>query len=160
MRLRTKQNHMIDFLFPIALFFVFAVSTLSVILLATEIYKNIIEDSSLSDTSRTSLAYISEKLHQCDGAGEIYLENTGNLDTLVIEQTYDETIYRTYIYAYEQELKEQFLKDGTAFMPANGTSILPVTAFDMKELTPGLFSFSCTDEDGHTTDTLIHIRSK
>lgn len=159
MHLKSKQTHMIDFLFPIALFFVFAVSTLSVILLATEIYQNIINDSSLSDTSRTSLAYISEKLHQSDGAGKIYLQQTEALDTLIIEQTYADTVYHTYIYAYEQELKEQFIKDGTAFVPANGITILQITAFDMEELDTGLFSFSCTDEDGHTANTIVHIRS-
>lgn len=160
MHLKAKQNHMIDFLFPIALFFVFAVSTLSVILLATEIYKNIVQDSSMSDTSRTSLAYISEKLHQSDGTGNIYLENTNGLDTLIIEQTYENSIYRTYIYAYEHTLKEQFIKDGTAFVPANGTTILPVTAFDMRELKSGLFSFSCTDDTGHTTDALVYVKSR
>ena len=46
MRFRTQQNHMIDFLFPVALFFVFAVSAMTVILLATGIYRSTTEHSS------------------------------------------------------------------------------------------------------------------
>ena len=38
MQSRTKRKHMIDFLFPTALFFVFALSALTVILIAARIY--------------------------------------------------------------------------------------------------------------------------
>ena len=51
MRFRTQQNHMIDFLFPVALFFVFAVSAMTVILLATGIYRSTTEHSSLDRKS-------------------------------------------------------------------------------------------------------------
>ena len=38
MGFRLKRRHIIDFLFPIALFFVFALSALTLILLAAGIY--------------------------------------------------------------------------------------------------------------------------
>ena len=73
MRFRLKQRHMIDFLFPVALFFVFALSALTVILLATQIYRSTTENSSLNYTARTSLSYISEKVHQNDSRQSISL---------------------------------------------------------------------------------------
>ena len=60
MRFRMKRNHMIDFLFPVALFFVFALSALTLILLAARIYQSTTENSSLNYSSRTCLSYISE----------------------------------------------------------------------------------------------------
>ena len=38
MRFRTRSRHVIDLIFPISLFFVFAVSALSVLILAGNIY--------------------------------------------------------------------------------------------------------------------------
>ncbi len=38
MRFQTRSSHVIDLIFPIALFFVFAASSLSVLILAADIY--------------------------------------------------------------------------------------------------------------------------
>ena len=59
MQNKPRQNHMVDFLFPVALLFVFALSALTVILLATRVYQTTTENSSLNYTARTSLSYIS-----------------------------------------------------------------------------------------------------
>ena len=112
MRFRTQQNHMIDFLFPVALFFVFAVSAMTVILLATGIYRSTTEHSSLNYTARTSLAYICEKIHQNDAGGDVALGTFDGCDALILRQTRGEDTYQTYIYVYENELKELFIKDG------------------------------------------------
>ena len=52
------KQHTIDFIFPIALFFVFAASSLAVLILSANIYKNITESSKDLFTSRTCLSYI------------------------------------------------------------------------------------------------------
>lgn len=49
------KQHTIDFIFPIALFFVFAASSLAVLILSANIYKNITESSKDLFTSRTCL---------------------------------------------------------------------------------------------------------
>ena len=66
MKLRNRHSHMIDFLFPVVLFFVFTLSALTVILLAAGIYQSTTEKSTLNDSARTSLSYITEKVHQND----------------------------------------------------------------------------------------------
>lgn len=46
MKIRERQtSHMIDFLFPLALFFCFAVSAIVLILMATGIYRSTTESS-------------------------------------------------------------------------------------------------------------------
>lgn len=55
------QKHTIDFLFPAALFLVFAVSALCVMLLAAGIYRQSAVETAKNDVSRTALSYISEK---------------------------------------------------------------------------------------------------
>lgn len=159
MRFRIKQKHMIDFLFPVALFFVFALSALTVILLATRIYQSTTRNSSLNDTSRTSLSYIAEKIHQQDTGGDIFLGAFDGCDALVLRQEKDHTAYCTYIYSYQNELKEIFLKDGAAASASTGQTILKVQDFSMEQIKDGLFSFHCTDEAGQTASTLVAVRS-
>ena len=85
MRFQIKRKHMIDFLFPVALFFVFALSALATILLAARIYQDTTEHSALNYTSRTSLPYISEKLHQNDFDGTVSLGSFDGCDAIVME---------------------------------------------------------------------------
>ena len=148
MRFRTKHRHMIDLLFPVALFFVFALSALTVLLIAARIYQSTTEHSSLHDTSRTSLSYISEKLHQSDEAGSVSLG------------TFDGCTYYTYIYSYEGQLRELFVKAGVNASASSGMAILEVQDFSMKELSDGLLKFSCTDQEGQTTSSMIGLRSR
>lgn len=160
MRFRTKQRHMIDFLFPVALFFVFALSALTVILLATRIYQATTENSSLNYTSRTSLSYISEKIHQQDTGGDVSLGTFDGCDALVLRQEQNNTSYCTYIYCYQNELKEIFLKDGANSSASAGQTILKVQEFSVAQTKDGLFSFRCTDEAGQTAASLVAVRSR
>lgn len=160
MRFRVKQRHMIDFLFPVALFFVFALSALTVILLATRIYQSTTENSSLNYTSRTSLSYISEKIHQHDSGGTIAIGTFDGCDALVLGQSTGGATYYTYIYSWQDELKEIFLKEGADTNASAGQTILKVSDFTMEQVGDGLFSFQCTDEAGQTARTLVAVRSE
>ncbi len=160
MQLRTRQNHIIDFLFPVALLFVFAVSALTVLLLAANIYRSTTAHSSLNYTARTSLSYISEKIRQNDTHGNVSLGVYDGCDALILEQTYNEASYRTYIYVYENELKELFAKKEAEFPASTGKTILTVEDFSMDTVENGLFRFSCTDTDGQTSSAIVGIRSR
>lgn len=160
MRFRTKHRHMIDLLFPVALFFVFALSALTVLLIAARIYQSTTEHSSLNYTSRTSLSYISEKLHQSDQAGAVSLGTFDGCDALIIQQTHDDNTYYTYIYSYDNRLRELFVKAGVDASASSGREILEVQDFSMEELSEGLLKFSCTDREGQTASSIIGIRSR
>lgn len=160
MRFRIQQNHMIDFLFPVALFFVFAVSAMTVILLATGVYRSTTEHSSLNYTARTSLAYICEKIHQNDAGGDVALGTFDGCDALVLRQTRGEDTYQTYIYVYENELKELFIKDGVEAPAKSGKTILAVDDFSMEAVRDGLFRFTCTDADGNRDSMTAGVRSR
>lgn len=160
MRFRTQQNHMIDFLFPVALFFVFAVSAMTVILLATGIYSSTTEHSSLNYTARTSLSYICEKIHQNDIDGDVAIGSFDGCDSLILKQTHQQDTYQTYIYVYNNELKELFVKEGVSASAKNGRTILAVEDFSMDTLKDGVFRFSCTDSKGYQDTLIVGIRSK
>lgn len=159
MQFHTKRKHMIDFLFPVALFFVFALSALTVILLAARIYQSTTETSSLNYTSRTSLSYISEKIHQNDINDAVSLGSFDGCEALVIKQSVGEDIYYTYIYADNKELKELFVKDGTTAKASSGRKILDIQDFSIEQISDHLLKFSCTDQNNQTASSVIGIRS-
>ena len=128
------QKHTIDFLFPAALFLVFAVSALCVMLLAAGIYRQSAVETAKNDVSRTALSYISEKIHQGDSGDAVHLGTFDGLDALAIQQTVGDDSYTTYIYLYEKELKELFIKDDVQARASAGKTILSISDFSMEEL--------------------------
>ena len=155
--MRTQKKHMIDFLFPIVLFFVFALSALVVILLAAHIYRSSNDGSSMNFTANTSLAYISEKIHQSNDAGAVRLDNLDGLDALVLSQTRNETVYHTYIYYYDGTLRELFTRAENQPAASAGTALLAVDDFRMEQLTDSLLRFTCTDQKGQTCSAVVSI---
>ncbi len=161
MKIRERQtSHMIDFLFPLALFFCFAVSAIVLILMATGIYRSTTESSARNHVGRTALAYVSEKLHQGDADGDVFIGALGEEPALVLRRQSDGGTYCTYIYEYEGALRELFLKEGAEVPPENGSVIAEIKAFSMEKISDGLFSFVCREESGETLTQLVSVRSQ
>ena len=100
------KKHVIDFLFPLAVFFVLAASSVAIVVLASGFYIRQVKASSDSYSGRTALAYVTEKMHQNDENGAISRWNFDGENALVIRQRYDEKDYVTYLYAYDGYLRE------------------------------------------------------
>ena len=66
MRERTERKHVIDFLFPLALFFVLTATSVALVVLASGTYSRQVQDSEDSFASRTALSYVMEKIHLAD----------------------------------------------------------------------------------------------
>ena len=159
MRFSHQQKHMIDMVFPIALFFVFALSALTVIVMATNVYQKTTSESALNYTAQTSLSYIREKISQADTDGGVTLTTLDGQDAMRLSTTENGNTYYTYIYAMDGELMELFVSADSATPSASaGRSILSVEAFDMEALGDNLYAFTCTSED-KTASTVIAVRS-
>lgn len=160
MRFHTQKKHVIDLLFPIALFFVFAASALTVLLLATNIYRQATEHSFRNYTAETSLAYITEKIHQNDSSGAVSIGTFNGKDALILKQEYKGTTYITYIYTEDSTLKELYIKEGTEVDTSAGKNILPIESFTMESLKDNTFRFICTDANGVKARTVVRLRSE
>lgn len=159
MRFRNRSGHIIDFLFPLVLFFVLALSALTVILFAANIYREVTETSSLNLSAWTALTYIREKIHQNDQGEEITIGTFDGQEALVLAQTVGGQKYCTYIYVCEDELRELFAKEGAQVGVSAGTTILTVQDFSMEERGDGVFLFSCTDQNGQNCTATVTVRS-
>ena len=159
MRERTERKHVIDFLFPLALFFVLTATSVALVVLASGTYSRQVQDSEDSFASRTALSYVTEKIHQADEYGAVYAGIFDGQDAIVIRQTYSEQTYVTYLYEYDGYLRELFIQDGVDAKASDGRKILASDSFSFEETQDGLFHLYCTNKDGSISDTYVSIKS-
>jgi len=157
---QSRREHLVNILLPMALLLVFAVSALAVLLFATRIYQNTIENSALSEVSGTAVSYISEKIHSGDSAGSVRLEKRNGTDMLVLAQTLNGEVYETCVYEYRGELKELFIKAGADMPLSSGRTITQLKAFSVSAVGDDLLLISCTDPSGKTVRTMVALRSE
>ena len=160
MKFSEPKKHVIDIVFPIALFFVFAASALTAILCAAKIYQSTTERSEEHYAARVSLSYISEKIRQNDVGGNVSIGKIGDADSLILRQDMGGTICTTYIYEYGGMLKELFVKEGAQVSPASGKDMIAVSDFSMRELSDNLFEFTAVTETGYSDSVTVGIRSR
>lgn len=156
----TRRNHMIDLIFPIALFFIFALCALTVLLFAARIYQSQTEASSRNYTAGTALSYISEKIHQNDSEQAVKIGEFHGREALILSYVSGEEAYDTYIYEDEEQLKELFVRHDTDADLSFGTPILEIREFSMEQREDGLLAFHCTDKHDQSASILVAIRSK
>lgn len=154
MRFQTQSRHIIDLIFPISLFFVFAVSALSVLILAGNVYASTTSQLRINDENRTALSYIAEKIRQNDINGTITVTSIDGTDCLAIPAVYNGVPCTTYIYEYEGTLKELFINDEIPVSLKSGRDIMELTSLSIERLEDHIFYFTAVDSEG-TESTLI-----
>ncbi|MCI8586154.1 MAG: DUF4860 domain-containing protein [Lachnospiraceae bacterium] len=159
MRFRTKSSHVIDLVFPIALFFVFAASCLSVLILAANIYASTTHRLAANDENRMVLSYISEKIRQNDTEGAIRLSTIDGTDCLTMSAVYNGTPCTTYIYEYEGMLKELFINDGVPVSLKSGKNIMEISSLSMEQLEDHVYQFTSVDSEGTESSLIASERS-
>ena len=101
-----QKNHVVDLLFSLALFCVFAASALTIVIMGADVYQKSVNDMNRNSTIRTSLSYLSEKIHQNDAENGIRIDQLNDLPSLVLTQNLNGETYETWIYAYDGMLCE------------------------------------------------------
>lgn len=160
MRFQSRKNHVIDILFPISLYFVFAVSALTVLLLATNVYQTSTEHSALNYNAETTLSYLVEKIHQNDAADSVSIGTFDDHQALILKQQYNDTQYLTYIYVNDNNLMELYTKAGSTVSADAGKIILPLKSLDMEMTDSHTLHFTCTDMQNNTLSSYVQIHSE
>ena len=158
MKSKRESRHMVDVLFVLTLFCVFALCSILLIAVGAKVYQNTINSMDTHFTSTTSLSYITEKIRQNDKSGGIAIEEFHGNDALVLISEYNNEEYCTYIYSYGGHLKELFSKRSILLSPEAGQDILAISDFIITEPEKGLYEVTLID-DKHRSST-IRISSK
>ena len=81
MSIQKGRQHTIDFIFPLAVLFVFAVSAFTVLLLSAHVYADQTARTQSDYQAATPLSYIREKVRQNDQSGALSI---GSLDVKLL----------------------------------------------------------------------------
>lgn len=159
MRFQTRSRHVIDLIFPIALFFVFAASALIVLILAADLYGTTTSRLRVNDENRSALAYIEEKIRQNDTEGALKIVSIEDRDCLAMSADYNGVLCTTYIYEYDGMLKELFIRDDVPFSLKSGRDIMEISSLTITNPEDRLYRFTVTDSEGLESSLIASERS-
>jgi len=116
MKQRQEKNFIVDILFVLALFGLFAVSALMLVTIGANVYQHTIEDMDNNYDARVVSTYLAEKLRQCDllldDESSVAVSDLEGSPALVLSQEMGGELYDTYLYYHDGYLKELLMKRG------------------------------------------------
>ena len=128
MNILKRDRSIVDIIFMITVFGVFMLSALFVVLFGAKIYKKTAHDRSVNFSSRTSLAYVTEKLHQHDRKNGVTIAEDADGPILKLSQFINSDEYCTYLYEYEGNLKELTVRGDVGLVKSAGMNILKLNS--------------------------------
>lgn len=144
------NKHIVDVLFVLALFGVFAASALMLVTIGANVYKQNVANMNRNFSSRTAYSYITEKLRQNDTSNSISVGQLQDTDALVLSQELDGEEYATYLYYYDGYLKELYIRkdsfSGSDLLDA-GQDIMKLSSFSVEEVSPVLLKITLDTEE-------------
>lgn len=155
-----QEHHIIDILFVIALFCIFALAAIFLISIGANIYGKTVSHMESNFNGRTSFAYVTEKIRQSDNDGAVSIGDFNGCPALLITKKAGDTNYITYLYEHEGYLKELMVRQDTPLAPSAGQNILAVSEFTLTQINDRLLSFNITTEDGVENSLYVSIKSE
>ena len=155
MRFKHNIHHMIDILFVLALFCMFAFSAVVLVIFGANVYEKTVQNMNHNFDSRTAISYITEKVRQADVDGAISIQELDGQFVLVLKETIDQVDYATYLYEHDGSIHELFTRSDLPFDPDSGQRILSVKEFTLSVVSDNLFHFHITDTEDETVDLYI-----
>lgn len=155
-----QENHIIDVLFVIALFCIFALSAIFLISIGADIYRKTVTHMESNFNSRTTFAYVTEKVRQSDISGAVTVGELDDLPALLLTEKQGDTEYITYLYEHEGFLKELMVRKDTPLGPSAGQEIVEITEFNLEQISDRLFSFSITTNNGESCNLYVSIKTE
>lgn len=157
--IKTKP-HYIDIIFILALFFLFAFSSSSLIILGSNIYRNTISQMNEHFDTRTASSYLTEKIHQNDSENSVSITTIEQQSVLKLTQEMNDISYTTYLYTYDGYLYELFTRSELDFAFEYGQKILPLSSVSFDWYTDQLLQITMISEDNNTENIFVSLISR
>jgi len=163
MNFKQENRHIVDVLFVLALFCVFAISALMLVTIGANVYQNTVDDMDTNYNSRTAFSYVTEKIRQNDSAGSISIGSLEGHPAIILSQEIEDRLFETYLYEYEGYLTELFtssdLNLGSDILKA-GHPLIALKDFSLSEVEPSLYCFILTTENNESITLYISTQSE
>ncbi len=159
MNKRSEHHHMIDILFVLSLFCVFAASSVLLILFGADVYKKTVSQMDSNYTSRTSIAYITEKIRQSDTSDSIHITSQGDTQILMLTNTIQGIPYATSLYEYDGYLYELFARTDIELPLDAGQPVMELHRLSFSQLTPNILKITFTDTNEEDFSIYVSMHS-
>lgn len=127
-----KKAHSVDVLFMLVLFSVFAVMSVLLILIGSNVYGKIIETQEINGNNRMVLSYITNKIRACQSDNGIFIEEKDGTEVLVITTGTEEDLYETLIFEEDGRLKEATIEAGDDYNLGFGDILTELSDFSVE----------------------------
>lgn len=147
MKFGKRDKSIVDALFLLALFGVFLISALFIVLFGAKVYKNTVKSSEDSFLQRTCCTYITEKIRQNDNSNGVLITTSDGNSVITLTKTASGKDYSTYLYCDEGFLKEYTTLSTKELVKSAGTKIVELDSLEAIECSPNLYKFNLSGAD-------------
>lgn len=164
--MKQERHFVVDILFVLALFGVFAVSALVLVTIGANVYQHTVSAMNTNYDSRTAIAYITEKIRQSDcvlsdGTPAVSIGTLEQTPALILTDELDGEYYCTYLYLHDGWLRELYMRQG-AYLGDNmedaGKNILELESLSYEQAAPNLLRVTMCMPDGNTKALALSLR--
>ena len=153
------RTHFADTVFSFFLLLIFGMFTLFFSGMGASVYRSSAAHLEENYTSRTAVAYVSEKIRQHDSSGSISLTELEGIPSLCLSEQISGEEFFTYIYYYDGALRELFIRSSTVPQAKSGSSIVELASFSIEEhsSSPDLYEITACSKNGLPLSSLVHV---
>lgn len=159
LKLDNRRTNKIDSIFVIALFTVFAITSFLLIFIGAKQYQHTANSMDANYESRTISSYLTEKIRQHDCANAIYLSDLEGTPALALEATENEATYVTYIYYYDEAIREIMVTESSVFSLSSGQEIMKTGGFYAEFEGSNLLKITIVTTEGKTENVYLTLHS-
>ena len=156
-----EKRHIVDVLFVLALFCVFAFSALTLVSIGASVYQKTVNSMDSNYNSRTAFSYVTEKIRQNDASEAISIGTLSNQPAIILTQKIEGKQYTTYLYEYDGYLTELFMQSGLDLGEDTlkaGHPLIELNDFELAEIEPALYRFTLTTKEGESLTLYISVQ--
>ena len=133
-----QKKHSVDLLFSFLLLLIFCLFSLLLAGMGSAVYRNGTEHLNENYTSRTAIAYLSEKVRQHDRTGD--MTSVEDCQAIGFHDTIESGSFVTYVYFYDGALCELFIRDNVSPLADMGNRIVELSSFSFDNISNGIDS--------------------
>ena len=152
----TKQ---FDKVFVLTLLTLFAATSLILVLIGAKQYRYVTNRMNQNFNTRTTAAYLTEKIRQNDIKNTISITDLQGCEALSIHSAGENYDYTTYIYCYEGFLRELVVTKGSVYSLSSGQPITEITNFRLTLYNNSLLKAELETTPGEKLSLYFHIQS-
>lgn len=153
------RKHSADFLFLLIIFGFFAVLAFSTVVLGAGFYRSAVSNSQKLASVDMAAGYIAEKLRQTDETDSFSVEEFGDSQALALRSQYNDETFITWIYTWDDTLRELFVREDADINPEMGTALADISRLFVTPVSDSLYKLQAENSDGDRTELYISPRA-